>query len=78
MGPSMLRSDLAVSSLARQPVRQKIAKRIIEAFCADVDVRLNGSRPRDPIILDDRFFSRVLSEGSLGLGESYMLGWWGL
>ncbi|MGI9424586.1 MAG: cyclopropane fatty acyl phospholipid synthase [Hyphomicrobiaceae bacterium] len=62
--------------MARKPVRQKIAKRIIEAFCADVDVRLNGDRPRDPEINDDRFFSRVLSEGSLGLGESYMLGWW--
>ncbi len=30
----------------------------------------------DPLIHDERFFARVLSQGSLGLGESYMDGWW--
>jgi cyclopropane-fatty-acyl-phospholipid synthase len=25
---------------------------------------------------DDRFYERVLNEGNLGLGESYMEGWW--
>jgi cyclopropane-fatty-acyl-phospholipid synthase len=32
--------------------------------------------PCDPQIHDGRFFARVLSQGSLGLGESYMDGWW--
>lgn len=27
-------------------------------------------------VKDDRFYKRVLSNGSLGLGESYMDGWW--
>jgi cyclopropane-fatty-acyl-phospholipid synthase len=32
--------------------------------------------PSDPQIKHPDFFKRVLQEGSLGLGESYMDGWW--
>src|SRR5678816_4805366 len=35
-----------------------------------------GGGTVDPLIHDERFFARVLSQGSLGLGESYMDGWW--
>ena len=31
---------------------------------------------KDIIIHDNRFYDRVFKDGSLGLGESYMLGWW--
>lgn len=31
---------------------------------------------KDIFVTDERFYDRVLSEGSLGLGESYMEGWW--
>lgn len=37
---------------------------------------LNGENPWDLQIHNPRFYARVLSEGSLGLGESYMDGWW--
>lgn len=40
------------------------------------DVQIEGSRPWDIRIHDDRFYSRVLRDGSLGFGESYMAGWW--
>jgi hypothetical protein len=40
------------------------------------DIKIDGSRPWDLQIRDDRFYARVLSEGSMGLGESYMDGWW--
>ncbi|GAA4779131.1 cyclopropane fatty acyl phospholipid synthase [Olivibacter ginsenosidimutans] len=40
------------------------------------DIKINGSRPYDPQIEDNRFYKEVLSRGSLGLGESYMQGWW--
>jgi cyclopropane-fatty-acyl-phospholipid synthase len=36
----------------------------------------NGSRPFDMQIHDERVFSRLLSHGTLGLGEAYMDGWW--
>lgn len=39
-------------------------------------IRINGSRPWDIHVHHDQFYSRVLGEGSLGLGESYMDGWW--
>ncbi len=39
-------------------------------------VRFNGDAPWDIQVHDGRFYRRVLSEGSLGLGESYMDGWW--
>lgn len=39
-------------------------------------VRVNGSAPWDIHIKDPRFFRRILRDGSLGLGESYMDGWW--
>lgn len=41
------------------------------------DVTIGGSRPWDITIHDERFYERVLAHGSLGLGESYMDGWWG-
>jgi cyclopropane-fatty-acyl-phospholipid synthase len=49
---------------------------VIEDILNPADIALNGSRPWDPKIKDERFFKRVLCEGSLGLGESYMDGWW--
>ena len=40
------------------------------------DIEINGGRPWDIQVVDDRFYQRVLTQGSLGLGESYMDGWW--
>ena len=43
---------------------------------AEADVRIGGDRPWDLQVHDDHFHARVLAQGSLGLGESYMDGWW--
>ena len=43
---------------------------------ARADVAINGSRPWDIQIHTPRIFRRVLIDGTLGLGESYMDGWW--
>jgi len=51
-------------------------KQIIGEIFAEADVKINGGRPSDIRVSDDRFYSRVLQDGSLGLGESYMEGWW--
>jgi cyclopropane-fatty-acyl-phospholipid synthase len=40
------------------------------------DIILGGSRPWDVSVHDDRLWSRLLLQGTLGLGESYMDGWW--
>ena len=39
-------------------------------------IEVNGARPWDIKVYDPRFYRRVLFNGSLGLGESYMEGWW--
>ena len=58
------------------PVRQRILQLLHEA-----DVWPDGSRDGaparwDPRIHDEHFYARVLAQGSLGLGESYMDGLW--
>jgi cyclopropane-fatty-acyl-phospholipid synthase len=40
------------------------------------EIKVNGNNPWDIRVHDSRFYRRVLSQSSLGLGESYMDGWW--
>lgn len=42
----------------------------------ELDVEVGGSRPQDIHVHDTRVYKRVMREGSLGLGEAYMDGWW--
>lgn len=39
-------------------------------------VEVNGTNPWDINVKNDEFYARVLKERELGLGESYMDGWW--
>jgi len=39
-------------------------------------VTVNGSKPYDIQVYNDQFYSRVLKQAALGLGESYMDSWW--
>src|SRR5688500_16059761 len=52
------------------------ARRFIESALKEADVLINGSRPWDILVHDERFFRQVAIYGSLGAGESYMEGWW--
>ncbi len=54
----------------------KREKEIIKSLLKDTGITINGSNPYDPQVHNENFYSRVLREGSLGLGESYMDGWW--
>lgn len=40
------------------------------------EVEINGSKPYDIKVHNQQFYKRLLGEGVLGLGESYMDGWW--
>jgi cyclopropane-fatty-acyl-phospholipid synthase len=51
-------------------------KQVIEEVLALADIKINGDRPSDIRVYDERFYDRVLKDGSLGFGESYMEGWW--
>ncbi|MEG9454689.1 MAG: class I SAM-dependent methyltransferase, partial [Pantoea piersonii] len=50
--------------------------RIVHEMLEKADIEINGSRPWDIQIKHPDFFKRVIQEGSLGLGEAYMDGWW--
>ncbi|MDB5104422.1 MAG: cyclopropane-fatty-acyl-phospholipid synthase [Fibrobacteres bacterium] len=49
---------------------------IIEQMLDRADIRIDGLRPWDIRVHNPRLFDRIISQGSLGLGESYMEGWW--
>ncbi|WP_303721992.1 cyclopropane fatty acyl phospholipid synthase [Malonomonas rubra] len=51
-------------------------RRRVEQLLEQADVAVDGNRPWDLQVKHPRFFQRVLAQGSLGFGESYMDGWW--
>lgn len=63
---------LIISSIATA----ESPKQIVEGILAHADVMINGNRPSDIQVYDERFYERVLKDRSIGLGESYMEGWW--
>jgi cyclopropane-fatty-acyl-phospholipid synthase len=52
------------------------AERAIRDLVGRAGIEVGGSRPWDVKVHDNRFYARVLKDGSLGVGESYMDGWW--
>lgn len=51
-------------------------KNIIQEILSPAGISINGNQPWDIQVRNDKFYQRVMREGSLGLGESYMDGWW--
>ena len=52
------------------------ATKRITAYLTIAGIQINGERPWDLQLHDERFFHSVLSHGTLGAGESYMDGCW--
>lgn len=52
------------------------SKRALQTLLDRADIHLNGDRPWDPQVHDDRTYERLLSGGRLAVGETYMEGWW--
>ena len=48
----------------------------LKSLLSYADVEINGSRPWDLQVHNPNLYSRVFADGSLGLGEAYMDGWW--
>lgn len=55
---------------------KRAARELVLRALQSADIRPNGDRPWDIRISDERLYDRVLRDGNLGLGESYMDGWW--
>lgn len=52
------------------------AKSAVTKLLAHAGIQINGSAPSDIHIHNDNFYDRVIRDQLLGLGESYMEGWW--
>jgi hypothetical protein len=48
----------------------------VSDILAPAGIKVNGPNPWDIQVKDERFYGGVMRDGSLGLGESYMDGWW--
>lgn len=51
-------------------------KELFKQLARRANIQINGTNPWDIQVHNDDLYKRVLAGGSLGLGESYMLGWW--
>jgi cyclopropane-fatty-acyl-phospholipid synthase len=51
-------------------------KKTVQDILALAGVEINGSNPWDIAVHNDGFYRKVLTEGELGIGESYMDKWW--
>lgn len=60
----------------RLVVRHHRSKRLLAGAFEAAGIRIDGVQPWDIQVNDERFYDRVLTNGSLGLGESYVEGWW--
>lgn len=69
-------NDTAIGT-DRDPAQEvREAPRALVRLLESADVRFNGGRPWDIQVRDTNLYDRVLSQGSLGFGESYMDGEW--
>ncbi len=51
-------------------------RKLVEQLLNLADIKINGNRAFDIRVHDDRFYKRAVTEVELGMGESFMDGWW--
>ena len=52
------------------------AEKVVRELFESAGVGVAGREPGDILVKDPAFYGRLLREASIGLGESYMDGWW--
>jgi len=52
------------------------ARQIIHDLFSEAHITVNGERPHDIKVHNERFYPLIINNAQLGLGESYMDGWW--
>jgi len=52
------------------------SKHLLGGALQAAGIRIDGANPWDIQVNDERFYDRVITNGSLGLGETYVEGWW--
>jgi cyclopropane-fatty-acyl-phospholipid synthase len=51
-------------------------KETAESILSQAGIKIDGNNPWDIKVCNEAFYRRVFGQGTLGLGESYMDGWW--
>ena len=68
------------SSYSRIDKTHKDVSTRLQDRCAHLlslaDIKINGGRPWDIKVHNNKLFARIFADGSLGLGEAYVEGWW--
>lgn len=57
-------------------MRTEKYKSLVNELLSLAEIEINGRNPWDIQVHDYRFYKRAVTEVELGLGESYMDGWW--
>lgn len=52
------------------------AQSLVTSILEIANIKINGSNPWDIQVHNPQFYTRVIRDGELGLGESYMDKWW--
>ena len=77
LAPRILRAVRQILTTSdRRPCRSNASRNGSAIYLREADIRIDGERPWDLQVHDPHFYARVLGQGSLGLGESYMDEWW--
>lgn len=51
-------------------------EQLVSEIFGKAGVTINGNKPYDIQVNDERTFQKIIAQQNLGLGESYMNGWW--
>jgi len=57
-------------------MKKEASKELIASMLDLAGVKLDGTNPWDITVHDERLFTRLLKEGEIAFGESFMDGWW--
>ncbi|MCC7120829.1 MAG: cyclopropane fatty acyl phospholipid synthase [Gammaproteobacteria bacterium] len=63
------------SALPKSPTPGFLHRRYARLL-ASAGIEVNGNRPWDLRVHDERMFARCLRDGTLGFGDAYVDGWW--
>lgn len=66
----------ALGATFQPEAHEGFLERCYARLLARAGIRINGSRPWDIQVHEPRFYRRLLWQGTLGLGDSYVEGWW--
>jgi cyclopropane-fatty-acyl-phospholipid synthase len=65
-----------VLPIVKVPDRASESEAVVRELFGLAGIEIGGTRPGDIVVKDPRFYERLLRDASIGLGESYMDGWW--